>query len=446
MPTRILFLAYYFPPIGGGGVQRSAKFAKYLPEFGYKPRVVTVDPASFPQEREFRMDSRLQHELDRLDLRVVRLRDGRNFRLWRSRLFPAAWFAFYPWLYEPQIAFAHGAASEGIRRVGRERLRLVYTTHAPFSTIWSGYRIKRATGAKWVADLRDLWTPDSLGIYPSALHYRFLRGRERRYLSLADRIVTNTPLSRRRMVELLGPESERRVVLIPNGYDPDDFRGIQPVATPGRFVIAHGGTLYDVVPEGAKAAGRWYQPFPVDNDTRSLRYVLAGLKEALARRPDLWGKVLLRLIGYIGKRSRAAAEKAGLAEHIEATGYVDHERATALLLGSDALLLLQVSYEDAAKPTPNVPGKVYEYLAAHKPVLAPVGPGDARDLLAGLPGSFLTPPDDPAAIAGAIVDLADRHFRGEAVPLPDPASIERYSRRHLAGELAALFDEVLAER
>jgi len=110
---------------------------------------------------------------------------------------------------------------------------------------------------------------------------------------------------------------------------------------------------------------------------------------------------------------------------------------------ADALLVVQLAFEDSQRPVPYVPGKVYEYLATGKPILAPVPPGDLRDLLLRMPQAYVSGYEDPADIADALLRMCTDIDEGR-VRL-DRAEIAKYDRRLQCRQLADLFDRVSAE-
>ena len=428
---RVLMLAYYFPPLGGGGVQRTLKFVQLLPERGYEPVVVT-GPAGraldwapdddtlagrVPAGTEILRVAGAEPERTRLTGRLER---WARVRSPRTR-----------WWIEGAVAAGRAAAGSA---------DVIYATMSPFGTAEAAAHLARETGRPWVADLRDPWALDEWLVYPSALHRRLELRRMGRVLGSAAAIVMNTPEAtaalRRRFPEL----SATPVATIPNGFDPDDFAAPPPVREDAAFRIVHAGWSH-------AASGRRHERLRairgllggatrgLDILTRSDVYLLEAVRRVRERRPDLDIEVHL-----------AGLDTApGDIPFVRPRGYLPHPEMVALLRSAD-LLFLPMHDLPAGTRARIVPGKTYEYLAAGRPILAAVPDGDARDLLARSGGALLCRPADVEAMAAAIAAQAERRRAGDTGPVPDPALLRAFERRALTGELADLLDRVGGSR
>ena len=452
----VLFISYYFPPIGGAGVQRSVKFVKFLPEFGWRPIVLTVRPDDYSIHREFKLDDSLSKDVEGR-CEVHRTRDGEPRRLRRAlenlRLFRLFWFLLYPLLWEKEFFWALGAIPRALKIIREQRPRAIYTSSGPYSAIVAGFLLRLWTRVPWVADLRDLWTQDSLLVWPSRLHYRATVAAERFMLRRADTVIANTPLAAQRMRELLGPERAGRVVAIPNGYDEEDIPKGNPSPQSGKpLTITHVGTFHDLRsgPRGnalrsrlRQAAGRMsYQPSALDPSMRTPKVLLEGLKMLLDRNPELRGKIRLCFVGYLHEGWRAMIKDLGLEDSVAAPGYVPHAEALALLGEADVLFCVQVGFEDRAKAVPYVPAKLYEYMATGKPILAPVAEGDTKDVLRRSGLGVLADPANPEDVARVLLDLHSRHCNGGIRLNPNWEFIRRFERRETTARLAEVLTNV----
>ena len=441
MPRRVLFVAYYFPPMGGAGVQRSVKFVRYLGEFGWEPIVLTADVTDYEIECEFQLDEDLAAEVGRGDLAVVRVSDPGRRRNRRSKLFKYEWFLRYRSLWEAQVPWARTAARECVEVARRENVDVVYTSLAPYSAALIGNRVKRELGIPWVADLRDLWTEDALRVWPSKWHFLWERALERRLLRNADRVIANSDLSKTRLCENLAVP-EDRVTTIPNGFDPCDFEGVQGVAHEGRFVLTHVGAFRDCTK--TPRAPRWplHAPVAADESARSPLYVFRAVEALLRDRPQLRKRLQIRLVGFLSDANKDLVERLGLGDVVEATGYVGHARVIAELVGADALLLLQVAFADADRPVPYVPGKMYEYFAANKPILAPLPPGDTRRMVARSGLAFPAPHNDVEKVREVLEEMIAKWEAGALSAQSNADYIGFFERKRLTGKLSRVFEEV----
>lgn len=457
---RVLVVTYFFPPVGGVGVQRTLKYVQYLPRWGWQPTIVAPrDPAyalrdgsllaavpsdvevhrtlSLEPGRLVAMASRrlpapgdragsaqpavatdqgrrgARHGIGTATRRVLRrpLRGlARTWsQAWRQILFP-----------DESIAWLPSALLAGATAIRRRRIRIVYSSSPPVSTHVIAGLLSAWTGLPWVADFRDPWIGNAF-LPPPARLLGPLRPRlERWIVEHADRVVLAVDLLREDFVRRY-PEHAAKFVHIPNGYDRADFAGLaRLVPEIGRFRIVYAGSLY--------------RP-------GELQAFLGGLELLLARRPELRSTILVEFVGRVNEgNARIGAEYAGperLGDVVRFVGFVPRHEALARMAGADALLQLMPGDPAAAM---FVGGKLAEYLALDRPILAVMPPGEGRTLVESLPVGR-TSDVEPAAIADALERLVDDP------PPVGPADPEgRYDRVNLARRLAEIFGEVVAAR
>jgi glycosyltransferase involved in cell wall biosynthesis len=204
-----------------------------------------------------------------------------------------------------------------------------------------------------------------------------------------------------------------RIVTIPNGSDFDDFAGL--TYTPGeRFRITHAGAFF---------GQRDPKPF-----LRALSE--SGLDDVVAR-----------FVGDLRPDDRNFADSLGLGDKIEAIPFVPRRRSLELQRDSDALLLILP--EAGGRGTGVIPGKVYEYVAAERPMLAAVPPdGAAARLIEEIGAGIVAPVDDVDALRAALVELHARWQRGDLDVALAPEVRDRLSRRARVAELAQLVRDV----
>jgi len=448
-PIRIAFLSYFFPPIGGGGTPRSVKFVKYLPGCGYRPLVLTVGPDEGVFSREFQRDDGQFEELRDIPFDLVQVphpaRHGIQKRLWQSSRFPWIWAGAYPWFYDDARPWAYAAAKRLLVEAERRPFSLIYATAGPNSTLVAAAKAARRLEVPWVADLRDLWTVDSLKTFPSRLHYLWLSGLERRTLRSAAAVIANTPIAGERLRVCLGSRFADRVHVIPNGFDPAEFEA-HPLRQRQRrepITLVHAGTLY----EPGKAASRLgrYRPFDLDNSARSVQPLVEGLKAVHAHSPEIGARFHVRLLGYAPECSRSYIADSGVSDQVVCEGVRPRREAMAAISEASALLVLQVAFADSDKPVPYVPGKVYEYLATGNPIVAPVPPGDLRNLLDNTANAYVADYRRPEEVAKSLCHLA-RDYDADCIPRCKPHWLSMYSRVELAKHLAGVFDQVVRNR
>jgi glycosyltransferase involved in cell wall biosynthesis len=298
-----------------------------------------------------------------------------------------------------------------VRLVRREGIDVVLTTSPPPSLHLLGAAVKRTTGAAWVADLRDPLTshPHRRG-YESQLarlKEKTTGGVGKLVASQADAIVAVSDAIAEEM-RALGPKG--KVVTIANGCDFDDFAGLEHRASE-RLRITHAGHFH---------GKRDPKPF--------LRaFAESGLDDVVAR-----------FAGDFRSADREFAESLGLGDRIELLGDVSRRRSLELQRDSEVLLLLIP--ESGGRGRSVLTGKIFEYLAAERPILAVVPPdGAAARLVRDTGAGVVVPSDDESAIREALLELHRRWKAGslDGTPLSDEWR-RRLSRGGRVEELADL--------
>ena len=435
----ILVLAYHFPPVGGGGVQRNAKFVRYLPSLGYSPIVVTGSGNA--RTRWTPLDDTLLRDIPH-DVPVHRVPgvEPLPWAGWRGALERRLMLRspFVRW-------WQKGAVNVGAA-AGRDA-RLLYASLAPYESAKPASRLARLLGIPWVADLQDPWALDEISLYATSLHRSLDAARMRRLLGTASAIVMNTPEAAKRLVRAF-PELDRKlVVLITNGFDASDFETRPSERDPARFRIVHTGYLYTAdglrlqqVRTARRLLGGTLHS--IDILTRSHVFLLEAIESLVRREPTLNGAIEVVLAGVLSDVDR---EIAGKYDFVRMPGYVTHEESIALISSADLLFLPMHDLPQGTRAGV-IPGKTYEYLASGRPILAAVPDGDARDLLTEAGGAFVCRPADTTAMADVIASEVARHRKGQPASSRRIDVVARYERRQLTQQLAETFDDVLGIR
>ena len=424
---RALVLAYYYPPLGGAGVQRTTKLLKHLPAFDWEAVVVTgpddAGVAWAPPDLALASDVPFSLVAERVPGSPRKEPRGRR-RLRRAVGLPSS---FGRW-------WAEGAAGAALDVARRSSFDLLYVSMSPFESAAAAGEISREAGLPWVADLRDPWALDEWARYPSGLHRSLEARRMRRGLASASAVVANTAEAAT-VIRSRFPELSARLSVVPNGWDADDFTAPPPPRSDGRFRVVLTGYSHGAVEETALARALGGVTRGIDISTRSHRPLLEALALVERRRPELASRVELHVAGA-AERAAGGARHGRLVEH----GYLAHDRAITLIRTADLLFLPMHDLPAGVRAT-TVPGKTYEYLAAGRPILAAVPDGDARDLLLGLPRVWTCRPSDVEGMAAALVAAVED---SPAPTLDRTDVVESFERRVLARRLAAVFDDAIA--
>lgn len=431
--SRVLFLAYHFPPIGGAGVQRSAKFVRYLPELGCDPLVVT-GPGPAVDDQWTPTDTSLGRELPP-ELPVVRVDRPRPRASTGARARAERWLGvptpFARWWIDGAVEASHEVPE----------VDLVYASLSPYESAEAAARIASERGRPWVADLRDPWALDEMRVYVTGLHRRLDLRRMHSSLASAAAIVMNTPEAARRLVDAFPDFARKLVVAIPNGYDATDFDVAPAPRDDATFRIVHTGYLHTELGRDERRRARARRLLGgsttgVDILTRSHVFLLEAVERL--RREESALPVELHLAGVASPGDRAAARS----DAVQFRGYLPHAETLALVRSADLLFLPMQELPRGVRAT-IVPGKTYEYLGSGRPILAAVPDGDARDLLARVPQAHLCRPADVEGMTEIIRELVRRKRSDGAQPDARAEVVLDYERRHLTDALASVFARVL---
>jgi glycosyltransferase involved in cell wall biosynthesis len=439
MMKKVLFHSYHFPPIGGSGAQRPLKMARHLLGLGYQSIVVTRGG----EERADRwapIDQTLAAEIP----------DG--LEVWRVPVAqePAPTARLRP-LAERWLGVRDGWTAWWIEESVRLGLRagpevdLIYVWMQPYASAEAGTRLSRALGKPWVADLGDPWALDEMMVYPSVAHLHLERRRMRRLLGTASAIVMSTDEAVERLRQAFPEFCDRPVLAIPNGFDSADFKDAVPDRDDGKFRIVHSGYLHTELGEQHRRRRFLRRALggavaEVDILTRSHVFLVEAINEVLARNPEVAEILELHLAGVLNESDRRIARQCPV---VKVHDYLTHRESIALMRGAQLLFLPMQKLPSGTRATV-VPGKTYEYLASGTPVLAALPDGDARDILAAAGNARIVRPDDVSGLAREITDALERFRAGDVPAQPHPSVVERFEYRTLAGELAGVFDSVLA--
>jgi glycosyltransferase involved in cell wall biosynthesis len=415
--SKVLIITYYWPPSGGAGVQRWLKFAKFLPEFGWEPIILTIDPqyAAYPVT-----DNTLSSEIPPT-LRIFTTPAIDYFSVYKKdkSKIPAAGFAnsventlkgkllrfirgnfFIP---DPRKGWNKFAFRKACEIIESESIEHVITTSPPHSTQLIGLKLKkRFPEINWIADLRDPWTDIYYynQFYPTPVSKLIDSGYERSVLKNANRIITvGDSLKRTFSLKVKGIENKTDV--ISNGYDDDDFKDFSPV-NPSRFTLTYVGTLSDI--------------YPVD-----------GIVNALKKFKMEGNDFLLRFVGTVSGKARDTILSGIPGTSLEIIQYVAHNEAIKYMMNSSALLLIIPSHTSNKSI---ITGKLFEYLASGKPILC-IGPsdGDASGIIEKCRSGLNCGYNDLEEISGFLKNIDSYSGRS------DKSVVNDYSRLNLTGKI-----------
>jgi glycosyltransferase involved in cell wall biosynthesis len=433
MRRKILLVSYLFPPVGGIGVQRALSLAKYLPRCGYEVYILKAgnaggpvrDPAlarqipaevtvyeAFTPEIPFAIRQKLWARLSggaKSGLPSVGTRSGQ--KSWKHLLSKTAARLLCP---EPEILWVPFARRKAREIIRRHQIEFVLITVPPFSALVVGPELKREfPQLRLISDFRDEW----LSFYLKDFEFQNNEHTRRRAEAIeaeavrcSDLVVavnqSSCDVIRRRYPE----QPDAKFIVVPNGYDPEVFAGFAPRPSHSpRMLITHVGTVYK---------------------TASPRYFLEAV-DGLP--PEIQAQVETRFVGRISASEEPFLERRS---NVTMLGFIPQEQALRYMEDTDFLLLTMTN-------DISVPGKLFEYMATGKPILAITAPGSEVDrILRETAAGLSAPPGDPEAIRAMLLHAFETWRRGKKLIEGRGAPVERYERPRLAEEYGRFIQNI----
>lgn len=400
----ILFVAYFYPPCPDTGAHRPAAMVKYLRRAGHRVTVLTTSAyGSEPGERDVVRTN---------DLQLVRARMRGHDRI--QGMFEADSYSGRPHplsrvlVPEPLVlAWAPFAIRAAKRIAADQRFDCVITTSPPESAHMVGRALQRR-GVAWVADIRDAWNFEPLRPeFPTGLQRRLDERLERRWLESADAVTVVSRPAGDDLRNRLGIEP----VLAPNAWDPDldpgnEEDGAADLLDPARTSLVYTGRFGSY---GRDPAG-----------------LVRALEVLAASEPRVAERLEVVIAGPVTDDERRLFKTGVSPARISLLGALPRERAVALQRAADALLLI------AARERSQLANiKVFEYLAAGRPIVALAAGTEAGRIVLEAGAGAVVPSGDVAAIAAALRALV----AGE-VSAPDPERLRPYAYPDAARPMA----------
>jgi glycosyltransferase involved in cell wall biosynthesis len=401
---KVIMLATYFPPAGGISTFRITKFVKYVPAFNWKPVVLTVDEKSY-NECKFLIDKSLLKDVAD-DLTIYRTGISKEPVFLKSlrKGLPTRWLG--------PLFSTIGSI------IKKEKPDLLFATGDPFFPLLVAPFAKRKYGLKYIIDLRDPWklavVDNPMGGIKGKIFQPLNNFLEPIVLNGASKVIVVSEKMAQEYREAYPNRPADDFIVIPNGYDPDDYDPIPPAEIKD-FTITYAGKFL---------SGKSFR-----NPTYFLQAINI-LKERGVR-------VIFKYIGEVNHEINNLVSGMGLTDQFDSTGYLSYNDTIANMKGSDALLLIGSGQETEQT------GKIFDYFGAKRPILALASQkGGIADVVKGIEQVVLAENKDAEKIADAIMQIYNNRSK-EPV---ERTNISQYLRKTLTGKLTAIFDEVAASK
>lgn len=431
---KVLLISYYWPPSGGAGVQRWLKFSKYLSKMGWDITVYCPENPEYPSTDES-LKKDLHPNIKTIKTPIwepysfykkftgtkkgEKVNTGflsENEKPKKAELF-SRWVRgnfFIPdarkfWI-KPSIKYLK-------KHLNEHPVDVIVSTGPPHSMHLIAKGIAKETKTPWLADFRDPWTNidfyEELMLTKSAdqKHHKL----EKAVCDSADALLVIGPTMKKEF-EVISPKSKIHVV--PNGFDPSDQLTLDQVPLDEKFTIAHIGSF---------------------SPSRNVPLLWEALSEVCNENPEFKDQLLIKLVGKVDHLVLSSIQQAGLQNHIEKIPYLQHNEVTAVQRSSQVLLLIANNTKNAKGI---LTGKVFEYLAADRPILT-IGPqdGDLAKLLEEVNGNPAIDYLNKAEMKTAVRKFFQL-YQQKALQA-DHRNISNFSREELSSQLSTILTELI---
>ncbi|MCK4576136.1 glycosyltransferase [candidate division WOR-3 bacterium] len=424
MTKKVLIIAYYFPPVGEGGVQRTAKFVKYLPELEWEPVVLTVKERIYRKTNRV-IDVSLLKEIPKsvhvirtkcIDLANISKRvkadsvsNSSNVSL-KMLMNKIGGLLINP---DAQMFWIPIATTVGLKLINQHKIDIIYSTGNPWSDHIIGAILNIVTRLPWVVDYRDPWNLNPYLTHSSKIRENLQLFLEASVIKHANKVIFTTERTKKDYERVFG---DGKFVIIRNSFDPLDFESVKPKRFQ-KFTIVYSGSMQHY---------------------RGPYYFISGLWNWLKRCPQARQELQINILGKINEEAKTLIDKLGLQDVMNLIGYVSHKESIAYLLGADVLL----SIVDVGGET-IIPGKIFEYFASGKPILALIPPSGSAACILRKEGreKYIVSPRDVESIEDRLNSLYSKYKKG-CLPIYPVDNLQLYTRKRACENLSELFNNL----
>ncbi len=417
---KVLVIAYYYPPLGLSGVQRTLKFTKYFSQYGWKPTVITTGKTGY-----FAHDESLLKEALEANIEIIRTEAIDPTSLLKRKgsvKMPSSFLMklvgrisktlFIP---DNKILWSRKAAkvAEGI--LTKNKYDAIFVSIPPFSSSVYIMDLKKKFDIPIFVDYRDAWLTNQYRFYPTPFHSYKHKKLEDKVLRKTDQIIVVNRNIKEGLLKNYPFLKFKDIDIIPHGFDPSDFENITPLPKENnKMVITYSGIFYEGI---------------------TPKYLLNAFKKLTLEKPDVASNIELHFIGHFKKENLKLVSILKLEKFVKIIGYLDHLEVIRRIISSDILWLMLPKTDRMKNVTP---GKIFEYFGARKPILANLPEGVARNIITEYEASYITDPNNIEDIKNAIIRSHDQYLTN-SLPIPSESFVQKYNRVNLTEQLTKIF-------
>ena len=423
---KVLVIAYYFPPMGLSGVQRTLKFVKYMRDYNWEPTVLTVGQTGY-----YAHDLALLKEAENSPINIVRV-EGKDIN---SKLKKKGTLKMPPELIRKILSrisntffipdTKRGWTKKAIKKarelLKNEKINLIFVSAPPFSAINMAVKLKKEFNIPLVIDYRDLWLGNQFAFYPTPLHKYIHKKMEYRALKAADRVTATNRRMKEKILNTYKFLTFEDIYIISHGFDPADFEHIiLEKKENNKMRLTYSGIFYEFI---------------------TPKYFLHAFKKLSIERPDVASNIELQFIGFLRNENRRLVRRLHLQEYVKEFGYLNHNDSLNKIMSSD-ILWLMVGY--GRNVDTHSSGKLYEYFGTRKPIIAFLPDGALKTAVQEYKAGFITAPDDIDGIKNTLLKVYELYIQNK-LPEPDEDYIQKHRRDFLTELLTKQFQFLVKE-
>lgn len=418
---KVLVIAYYYPPMGLSGVQRTLKFTKYMSEYNWNPTVLTAGKTGYyahdlsllkeAEDAGIRIERTDSKDINSLMSKYGTIEMPREFI--RKTLSNLSKTIFIP---DNKISWASKAYKTAKKLLTEENYDSIFVSIPPFSSFNMAVKLKHEFGIPLTVDYRDMWYNNHFAFYPTPYHRIKNKSLEDRCLREADKIVVVNRRIKERLLTTYPFLKFDDISIIPHGYDPEDFedvKEIEPDSRRKKLRILYSGIFYENV---------------------TPKYFLKAFKKLSIKYPNLAENIELHFVGHLRKENRKLIDRLNLQKFVVNHGYQEHNEVIKKLMNAD---VLWVTLGQSKNMDTVSAGKLFEYFGTKKPIIACLPEGASKNAAAEYGAAYFAEPENVDSIYKTLLEVQD-HFTKGTLLKPNEEFIKGHDRNFLTKQLTQI--------